>query len=236
VGRFIYTGTFLTLGLSPSGVATEEDAFNWGDQATDYVRVRVEAEDLFFEYCARGLPGVACNIAMTYGAEDRQPTPHGWMITLVLRGLLPAWDASFACVGIRDAADAMLLAEKYGRLGERYLIVDRTLTIKKIWSIAVKAAGTPWPVYSMPMWVMYAGCWLGEKGGRLLGLETEVTVTSLRLTRVVKDFENSKARKELHWDPRPVEEAIGEAARWYHSQKRRSALRPKASLPRDVSR
>jgi dihydroflavonol-4-reductase len=236
VERFVYTSTILTLGLNPSGVATEEDAFNWGDRATEYVRVRVEAEDLFFGYCARGLPGVACNIAMTYGAEDRQPTPHGWMITLVLRGLLPAWDASFPCVGIRDAADAMLLAEKYGRLGERYLIAERTLTLKKIWSIAVKAAGTPRPVYSMPMWVMYAGCWLGEKGGWLLGLETEVTVTSLRLSRTVKDFDNSKARKELHWNPRPVEEAIGEAARWYHSQKRRRALRPKPPLPRDASR
>jgi dihydroflavonol-4-reductase len=236
VERFIYTSTFMTLGLNPSGVAAEQEAFNWGDRASEYVRARVEAEDLFFEYCARGLPGVSCNIAMTYGAEDRQPTPHGWMITLVLRGLLPAWDASFACVGIQDAADAMLLAEKHGRLRERYLIADRMLRIKEIWSIAVKAAGTPWPVYSMPMWVMYAGCWLGEKGGWLLGLETEVTVTSLRLTQIVKDFDNSKARKELHWSPRPVEESIGEAARWYHSHRRRSALRPKASLPRDVSR
>jgi dihydroflavonol-4-reductase len=236
VERFIYTSTFLTLGLNPSGVATEEDAFNWGDQATDYVRVRVEAEDLFFEYCARGLPGVACNIAMTYGAEDRQPTPHGWMISLVLRGLLPAWDASFAAVGIRDAADAMLLAEKHGRLGERYLIAERTLALKEIWSTAVKAAGTPWPVYSMPMWVMYAACWLGARGSWLLGLETEITVESLRLTRIVKDFNNIKARRELHWNPRPVEEAIGEAARWFHSQRRRKSLRPKASLPRDVSR
>ena len=158
------------------------------------------------------------------------------MITLVLRGLLPAWDASFAAVGIRDAADAMLLAERYGRLGERYLIVERTLAIKKIWSIAVKAAGTPWPVYSMPMWVMYAGCWLAERGSWLLGLETEITVTSLRLTQILEDFDNSKARKELDWNPRPAEEAIGEAARWFHSQRRRKSLRPKASLPRNTSR
>jgi dihydroflavonol-4-reductase len=67
-------------------------------------------------------------------------------------------------------------------------------------------------------------------------LETEVTVTSLRLSRIVKDFDNSKARKELHWNPRPVEEAIGEAVRWFHSRRRRKALRPKASLQRDVPR
>jgi len=236
IERFVYTSTFLTLGVNASGVATEADAFNWGDQASEYVRVRVAAEDLFFDYCARGLPGVACNVAMTYGAEDRQPTPHGWLLTLVMRGLLPAWDASFASVGIRDAADAMLLAEEHGRLGERYLIAERTLPLKEIWSTAVKAAGTPWPVYSLPMWVMFAGCWLAERGSWLLGLETEVTVTSLRLTLIVKDFDNSKARRELHWNPRPVEEAIGEAARWFHSQRQRKALRPKAPLPRDAIR
>ena len=236
IERFVYTSTFLTLGLNPSGVATEADAFNWGNQASEYVRVRVEAEDLFFEYCARGLPGVACNVAMTYGAEDRQPTPHGWLLTLVMRGLLPAWDASFASVGIRDAADAMLLAEKHGRLGERYLIAERTLPLKEIWSIAIKAAGTPWPVYSLPMWVMFAGCWLVERGSWLLGLETEVTVESLRLSRTVGDFDNSKARSELHWNPRPVEEAIGEAARWFHRRRKRKGLRPSRPLPRDVTR
>jgi dihydroflavonol-4-reductase len=86
------------------------------------------------------------------------------------------------------------------------------------------------------MWVMFAGCWLGARGSWLLGLETEITVKSLRLTRIVKDFDNIKARRELHWNPRPVEEGIGEGARWFHSQRRRKGLRPKASLPRDVSR
>lgn len=236
VERFIYTSTILTLGLNPSGVATERDVFNWWDEASEYVRVRVEGENLFFDYCKRGLPGVACNIAMTYGAEDREPTPHGWLIALVLRGLLPAWDGSFSSVGIRDAAEAMLLAEKHGSLGERYLITDRTLPLREIWTIAVKAAGTPFPVYSLPMWVMYAGCWLAEHGSWLLGLETEVTTIGLRLTRIVDDFDNTKARRELHWNPRPVEECIGEAARWFHQNRRgKKSLRPRKVIQRGAS-
>jgi len=233
VERFIYTSTFLTLGSNPSGVATEGDAFNWWDKAPEYVRVRVEGENLLLDYCKRGLPGVACNVAMTWGAEDREPTPHGWLITLVLRGLLPAWDASFSSVGIRDAADAMLLAEKHGSLGERYLITDRTLTTKEIWSIAVKAAGTPFPVYSMPIWVIYAACWLAEHCSWLLGLETEVTLTALRLSRIVKDFDSTKTRRELHWNPRPVEESIAEAACWFHQHRRgRKSLRPRKPIQR----
>jgi dihydroflavonol-4-reductase len=237
VGRFVYTSTLLTLGSNPSGVASEKDAFNWWDKAPEYVRVRVEGENLFFGYCERGLPGVSCNVAMTFGAEDREPTPHGWLITLVLRGLLPAWDATFSSVGIRDAAEAMLLAEKHGSLGERYLITDRTLTIKAIWSIAVKAAGTPFPVYSMPMWVMYAGCWLSERCSWLLGLDTEVTVRALQLSRIVRDFDSSKARRELHWKPRPVEESIGEAARWFHQHRRgKRSLRPRKPMQRGASK
>lgn len=231
VERFVYTSTFLTLGLTDSGLAREDIPFNWHDRASEYVKVRVEAEDLFLAYCARGLPGVACNVAMTWGDEDRQPTPHGWLISLVLRGLLPAWDASFASVGIRDAADAMLLAEKYGRIGERYLIADRMLRLKTIWTIAVEAAGTRWPVYTMPMWIMYAACWLCEHGSWLLGLETEITVTSLRLSRIVKNFDNSKTRKELHWNPRPVEESIAEAGRWFSSVRKKRGLRPSEPLP-----
>lgn len=232
VKSFIYTSTMMTIGLNPSGVASEADQFNWPDQASEYVKVRVEAENLFLDYCKRGLPGVACNVAMTYGKEDREPTPHGWMITCVLRGLLPAWAGSFSSVGISDAADAMLLAEKYGRHGERYIITDRTLTLKEIWSIAVKAAGTPFPVYSMPMWLMYSACWLSERGSWLLGKETEVSVNSLRLTRIVKGFDNSKARNELHWNPRPVEESIAEAACWFRDQRRssKSKLRPNETL------
>ncbi len=100
----------LTLGLNPSGVATEKDTFNWSKDATEYVRVRVEGEDLFFDYCKRGLPGVSCNVSMTYGAEDWEPTPHGWLIT------------------------------------------DHSLTVKEIWSIAAKAAGTLFPGCGLVPW------------------------------------------------------------------------------------
>ncbi len=233
VARFIYTSTHMTLGLNPSGIASEKDTFNWWDRASEYVRVRVEAEDLFMDYCKRGLPGVVCNVAMTYGAEDLQPTPHGWLLSLVLRGLLPAWDARFSSVGIRDAAEAMVLAEKHGRLGERYLITDRTLTLKEIWSLAVKAAGTPIPAYSMPMWIMYLGCWIAENSSWLVGVETEVTLKSLRLSRIPQDFDNEKARGELHWNPRPVEESIAEAACWFQQQLRSGKkLRPNEPLSR----
>ncbi len=220
--RFVYTSTFMTLGANPSGVATERDAFNWPERAPDYVRIRVRAEEIFMEYCRRGLPGVACNVAMTYGAEDLQPTPHGWMLGLVLRGWLPCyWDARFSVVGIRDAADAMLLAERHGRVAERYLIAESTLSLKDLFQHAMRGAGLRRPLFKAPMWLMYAGCWLAQRFAALLGRETPITVESLRLTHDPQDFDSSKARQELHWRPRPAEEAVVEAGRWFRERLRR---------------
>lgn len=219
VERFIYTSTFMTIGVNDSGIASEQDAFNWPHDAPDYVKVRVEAENLFMRYCAKGLPGVACNVSMTFGCDDNQPTPHGWLLALMARGEFPFyWNARFSCVGIQDAAQAMLLAEKNGRLGHRYIITEKTLTIKEITAIAAQAAGLKKRFYPLPIPLMYTSCWLIEQCAALLGKETKFTLASVKLTRKAKDFDNSKARKELGWKPQPAEKVVAEAARWFVEQ------------------
>ena len=51
IQRFVFTSTFGTIGINPSGISTEEDAFNWWDKAPHYIKCRVQAEKLFLDYC-----------------------------------------------------------------------------------------------------------------------------------------------------------------------------------------
>jgi len=214
--RFVYTSTVGTIGINPSGVSSETDAFNWGDRASEYIRARVRGEELFLSYCGRGLPGVACNPSYTYGREDFQPTPHGWMIKLVVDGKMPCyWDVNMPAVGIRDAAEAMLLAEERGRIGQRYLITERTLTLKELYDTAAEAVGRRPFRLRAPMPLVSLACTINEKIHRLLGRETPITQKSLQLMKIPKDYDNAKARTELGWNPRPVAEAVREAARWF---------------------
>ncbi len=218
VKRFIYTSTFMTIGINPSGIASENDEFNWREEAPEYVRVRVEAENLFFEYCKNGLPGIACNVAITYGSYDTEPTLHGSVLALVARCRFPFyWDAYFSSVGIKDAADAMLLAERHGRIGERYIITEKLLPVKEIFRIAADSAGLKRRPFKLPLSLMYVSCFLYETVAWLRGKDTGFSFVSLKLSRKTKDFDNSKALNELEWKPRPVEEAIAEAAQWFAS-------------------
>lgn len=220
VRRVVFTSTFSTIGINPDGVASEADAFNWWEQASDYVRVRVRAEELFLSYCQRGLPGIVCNPSFTYGIGDLRPTPQGWMIKMVVEGKMPCyWDVNMPAVGIRDAARALLLAEERGRVGERYLITERTLTLEELYNTAAEAVGRRPIRLRMPMPIMLLACKINEKAAWLRGRETVITQKSLRLMKIPEDFDNEKARVELGWNPHPVVESIREGARWFRDHR-----------------
>jgi dihydroflavonol-4-reductase len=212
VAKFVHTSSIVTIGLNPSGVASEADAFNWWDEAPDYIRTRVMGERLLAEFVDRGLDAVACCVATTFGGNDRAPTPHGELIVLVTKRKMPAtWPIAMNVVGVRDAAEAMILAEQRGRPGERYIIAGSFTTMKQACEATAKLAGVPAPAIDLPMWFMYAWIWPVEKLNRLLGRDTVLTVKSLKLSETMGDFDISKSEKELGWKPRPIEDSLREA-------------------------
>jgi len=212
VEKFVLTSSIVTIGLNPSGVASEEDEFNWWDEAPPYIRTRVMGERLLAEFVERGLDAVACCVATTFGGNDRQPTPHGDMILRVVKRRMPAyWDISMNVVGVRDAAEALILADRHGRAGGRYIIADSFMTMQEGCALAAKFAGVPPPRIHIPMWLMYAWVWPVEKINVLFGRDTVLTIKSLDISQTMGDFDISKAEKELGWRPRPMELSLREA-------------------------
>ena len=88
-----------------------------------------------------------------------------------------------------------------------------------------EAAGTPPPAKSVPLPLSYAMAALGSAKARLRGTDERLSLGSLRLMRAEAPVDCAKARRELGWEPRPVEESIREAARFWvglRDAKRRS--------------
>ncbi|MEM7138578.1 MAG: NAD-dependent epimerase/dehydratase family protein [Myxococcota bacterium] len=222
VTRFVFTSSIVTIGLNPSGVASERDAFNWDDRAPGYVKTRVAAERQVLDYCDRGLPAVVCNVATTFGPHDRQPTPHGDLIKRTVEGTMPVyWDAKMSVVGIEDAADAMLLAERHGRVGERYIIADRMMEMHEITTKTAAYAGVSPPRVRVPKWLLKASVWLVEQVTHRLGMETVFAMSSIVLMDTMGAFDNDKAKRELRWQPQPMDESLRKAAAWF-----RGGMRP----------
>lgn len=218
--RFIFTSSYATVGRKRGRIATEDDVISDGElkRLTPYVRSRVAAEKLVLSYAReRGLPAVAMCVATTYGAGDWGATPHGAIIAGAAFGKLPfVMDRiELEAVGIDDAAQAMILAAERGRIGERYLISEKMISNAEVVRIAADAAGVPAPTRRIPLPLSYAMAALGSAKAKLRGTDERLSMASLRLMRAEAPVDCSKARRELDWQPRPVEESIREAATFW---------------------
>jgi dihydroflavonol-4-reductase len=217
LARFIFTSSYVTVGRKRGRVATEDDVIG-SRSLTPYVRSRVQAEELVLRYAREhGLPAIAMCVSTTYGAGDWGRTPHGAIIAGAAFGKLPFVmnGIELEAVGVDDAARALVLAAEKGRVGQRYLISEKMITNADVARIAAEAAGVDPPARSIPLAVSYALAAMGTAKARLRGTDEQLSLAPLRLMRAEAPVDCSKARHELGWQPRPVEDSIREAARFW---------------------
>lgn len=215
--KFVYTSSYVTVGRKRGRGATEADVVDVR-RVTPYVRSRVQAEELVLGYAReRGLPAVAMCVSTTYGSGDWGRTPHGAIIAGAAFGKLPfvMSGIELEAVGVDDAANALILAADKGRPGERYLISEKLISNAEVARLAADAAGVAPPARSIPLPVTYLLAAAGSIKGKLRGTGERLSLESLRLMRAEASVDHSKAVRELGWEPRPVEESIAEAAKFW---------------------
>jgi dihydroflavonol-4-reductase len=219
--RFIFTSTYATVGRRHGHVATEDDVIA-SRGLTPYVQSRVEAENLVMRYVAEAdLPAVAMCVSTTYGDGDWGGTPHGAFIAGAVFGKLPFLmnGIQLEVVGVDDAARAMILAAEHGRIGERYLVSEKMFALNDVVRIAADEVGVPPPQRAISVPTLYAMAAAGTLKARLTGKDAQLSLASVRMMRSEADVDSSKAKRELGWQPRPVEESIREAARFWNAMR-----------------
>jgi dihydroflavonol-4-reductase len=217
--RFVFTSSYATVGRRRGHVATEDDIIDLRG-VTPYVRSRVQAENLVLQYAKEhGLPAVALCVSTTYGSGDWGRTPHGAIIAGAAFGKIPfaMRGIQLEAVGVDDAARALILAAEHGRVGERYLVSEKMISNADVIRIAADAAGVPAPTKTISLPVAYTLAAVGSIKAKLRGTDERLSLGSMRLMRAEAPVDHSKAVRELCWEPRPVEESIREAAKFWVS-------------------
>ncbi|OUS26443.1 hypothetical protein A9Q99_18075 [Gammaproteobacteria bacterium 45_16_T64] len=217
IKRFVLTSSLVTVGRNPSGIADESCIPNNDDLFTDYMRTRFLAEKYILDaFTESGFPAIACCVSNTYGADDLQPTPHGNLIKQVAFGRVPVYlKAQSECVGVVDAAQALILAAEKGRPGERYIISERYVSNRELFITAEKRAGLSRLVGGVPTSMVYLCTKVVGVFSRLFSLDLVLTANSAKLLYQTWPLSNSKAKKELGWEPRPIHDSIEEAVDSY---------------------
>lgn len=221
VERIVYTSSVATLGLHADGTPADENTpVTLNDMIGHYKRSKFLAEaEVKRMIDGQGLPAVIVNPSTPVGPRDIRPTPTGRMVLDAACGRTPAYvDTGLNLVHVDDVAQGHLLAFERGVVGERYILGGRNMTLQEILTEVARISGQKPPRVKLPHNLVLPIAYLSEAWAWLTnGPEPRATVDGVRLSKKYMFFSIEKARRELGFNPRPVEEALKDAVEWFRA-------------------
>ncbi|MBZ5499253.1 MAG: NAD-dependent epimerase/dehydratase family protein [Acidobacteriia bacterium] len=218
VEKVIYTSTVGAIGMRADGVPTDEDTpVALDDMIGHYKRSKFMAEQVAHEFAHEGLPVVIVNPTTPVGTGDIKPTPTGKVILDFLRGRLPAYvDTGLNIVDVEDVAQGHLLAERKGRIGQRYILGGENMSLREILQTLAHICGRRMPRLPMPWTVALIAAYMNQFFlGTILRREPSIPLDGVRMARYKMYVSSDKARRELGYDPRPAEQALRKAVEYF---------------------
>ena len=217
VSRVVYTSSVGALGLDRDGSpADEATPVTIDDMVGHYKRSKFLAERVAEQWTAKGLPVVIVNPSAPVGDGDLKPTATGKMILDFLNRKVPAFvDTGLNLVDVRDVAQGHLLAAEKGRVGEKYILGNRDMTLEEIFQTLSSITDLPAPRVRLPHWLPLTVAAVETGVSRVLKREPSVPLEAVRLSRYRMFFDPSKAVRELGLPQTPIEEPLQRAVEWY---------------------
>ncbi len=221
VKRIVYTSSVATLGLHADGSPADENTpVTLDDMIGHYKRSKFLAEaEVKRMIAGQGLPAVIVNPSTPVGPRDIKPTPTGRMVLDAACGRTPAYvDTGLNLVHVDDVAQGHLLAFERGVVGERYILGGRNMTLQEILNEVARISGQKPPRMKLPHNLVLPIAYFSEAWAWLTdGPEPRATVDGVKLSKKYMYFSIDKARRELGYNPRPVEEALKDAVEWFRA-------------------
>jgi dihydroflavonol-4-reductase len=219
VTKFVYTSTVATIAVPRDGdLPNETTQSSLGEMIGEYKRSKFEAEQCALRAAAAGMPVVIVNPTTPVGPGDWKPTPTGKIIVDFLNGKMPGYvDTGLNFVPVEDCAQGHLLAAERGRIGERYILGGRNLTLKQMLDILASTSGRPSPRWKIPYALAFAAGVVDMGVSRIMNREPQIPLEGVRMARHKMFVDASKAERELGFTPGPIEAALDRAVSWYEA-------------------
>jgi nucleoside-diphosphate-sugar epimerase len=219
VAKGVYTSTVAVFS-DTEGQLVDESYRHDGPFLSEYDRTKWQAHyEVAAPMAAAGLPLVILMPGAIYGPGDTSGLRS--FFVQYLRGKLAAVPArtAFCWAHVEDVARAHLLAMEKGRVGESYIVAGPPHSMIEALQIAERITGIKAPALHPPPTLMKAASTVMGALGALVTLPPELTAEGLRVLAGVTYFgSNAKARRELGYEPRSLEDGLRETLAWEMKQ------------------
>lgn len=208
IPRGVYTST-CAVNSDTHGKAVDESYHFTGTHLSEYDRTKTAAHQIAKDFIASGLPLVMPGLI--YGPGDTSSLRES--ILSHLQGQLPMIpaEAGNCPAHVEDVAEGHILAMEKGRVGESYIIAGDRSTLANAFQLASQVSGKRPPLVVPPQMLKIMSVF-ARPFDKIL--PPAYTSEGLRVIAGVTYMgENSKARRELGYHPRPFREGWAETVR-----------------------
>ena len=218
VQRMVHTSSIATIAAGTlDHPADEQTSWNLQYLKVPYYVTKRESEDVVQDYIKQGLVAVIVNPTYLVGPWDIKPSAGRMLIRMARQRfrLLPS-SGGINYVDVRAAADGHLLAMERGKTGERYVLGGENLSFRTFWDRVAGIAGVSVVGLTVPYAIAYPAYACGSLLGYLMPcLLRDANLSVLRCGFLEHYVHSEKARKELGYEPIPVDQAIKDALAWF---------------------
>jgi nucleoside-diphosphate-sugar epimerase len=214
VDRVVVTGSFSAVGESPGRPSDETMPVDPFTRLSPYQRSKVAVEHECLKAVADGLDVVMATSCAIVGPNDFKPSRMGQLLIDFARGKLRAYiPGGFEFVTARDIAQGHRLAMDKGRAGQKYIFSSEFKSVDELMEIYERVTGRPRPRLRLPPAVMarIADVVTIVQAVAAPNAEPRFTPGAVRLLRMRRRADITKARTELGYAPTSVEAALREA-------------------------
>jgi len=217
LSRVVYTSSVGTLGNPGNGTpGTEDTPVALSDMVGHYKKSKFLAEREAESFVGRGLNLVIVNPSTPIGPLDIKPTPTGKIIVDFLNRKMPAYlDTGLNIIAVEDCARGHILAERKGRVGEKYILGDTNLTLRDILGLLEEITGLAAPRVRLPYTPILLAAYVNEGLARITGWEPLIPLAGVQMAAKFMFFDSAKAVRELGLPQTPVKDALRRAVEWF---------------------
>ena len=221
VGKMIYVSSVHAIPEKPKGCIISEDCeFSPGLVDGDYAKSKAAATELVFDAAERGLNASIVFPSGIIGPGDLQGGSFTSMAKSFLSGKLPfAVRGGYDFVDVRDVARGILACSESGEPGKGYILSGCYVTIRRMLQLVGKAAKLKYRSLCLPLGLARLAAPYYERRSLRERKPLFFTPYSVSVLASNGQFSHAAASERFAYQPRPIEETLGDMTAWLLNQK-----------------
>lgn len=210
VGSLLHVSSIARWGGSPpDGSAADEESPLFEPPST-YARTKADADRAVDSWEEQGLEVRRVYPGLVYGPPGKREGTNA-LLGMLARGeakVLVGADRRLSWVHVDDVVDGILGAIEHGEPGRGYVLAGEVATLGEVAERVCELAGRRPPRLRLPMPVAKAGLEIWRWAAALGAPAPGFSPGQLESLGRHWAFDDSRARRELGWEPRPLAEGL----------------------------